>query len=170
MISEKKRGMEGCLVLLEYHKRRFQRRYDRELTNRLRKRLATTIAICEKLGDYRRAVLRCLIEHPAAKTSSLAKAFSAAFDGLEVTSSVLSEPLYLKYNAISEADISSNSSGSGNEDANDQDTHASLDDVKPKLRPSPFDGHCPERQLSDDDMDDMFQRPPESKGSILVSC
>jgi hypothetical protein len=170
--EERKAGMEGCLLLLEFHKRRFQRRYDRELTNRLRKRLLSTIAICEALGDYRRAVLQTLVDHPAAKVSSLAKAFSAAFDGLEVSSSPDSEAMYIKYNAISEADYTGNTSPSGsNNSSGSNHGHVEIVDKeekpKLKLKPSIFAGKA--RGSSDEDVDDMmFSRPTTQRGLFYI--
>lgn len=118
-------------------------------------------------GDYRRAVLRTLADHPLAKTSSLAKAFCAAFDGLEVTSSVESEHLYIKYNAISETESGSNSSGSSQSDI-EKDSYVEISGStscndgreRPKLKPSPF----PQSITSGDDYDDMFTPQKASRG------
>ena len=130
-------------------------------------------------GDYRRSVLRTLAEHPLAKTSSLAKAFGAAFDGLEVTSSVESEHLYIKYNAISDADLGSNSSGSSGSDAIDKETYVNIggnhspekgggnSSLKPKLKPSPF--AKPRGDSADDDDDDMFTPTKTSRGILDMS-
>lgn len=127
------------------------------------------------VGDYRREVLRALVNHPAAKTSSLAKAFCAAFDGLEVTSSIESEYLYIKYNAIADSEVDTNSSGSSS-DGLDKDTYLNIGGNSsvstkpsnvPKLKPSPFSDGV--RRSSDDD-DDLFTPSKSSRGEDNQTC
>lgn len=167
------------LIMLTYFILVLRYRYDRELTHRLRKRLASTISICERLGDYRRSVLRALSEHPLTKASSLAKAFSAAFDGLEVTSSAESEGLYLKYNAITESEIgssndSSGSGGSGSTEGIEKESYVAIGGGNPLspvasttrgpvLKPSSL----PRRRESDEEYDDMFTSPRPARGEAI---